>query len=73
MQGVRIDPWRIERVSRWMTLVKRSFLWANGALGVRGFGAWLPKHSPQAHAVFRAGLFSEIKPGITDMVQLPTR
>jgi len=47
------------------------FFVGNGRLGVRGFGAWARKRSPQAHAVFRAGLFSEIKPGITDMVQLP--
>ena len=38
---------------------------------MRGFGAWAVKRTPQAHAVFRAGLFSELKPGITDMVQLP--
>ena len=47
------------------------FFTGNGRLGVRGFGAWQRKSTPQAHAIFKSGLFSEIKPGITDMVQLP--
>jgi len=71
MQDVRIDPWQIERVSPVDDFSETIFFVGNGNLGVRGFGAWAPKRTPQAHAVFRAGLFSEIKPGITDMVQLP--
>ncbi len=71
MQAVRIDPWKIERVSPIDDFSETIFFVGNGTLGVRGFGAWAGKRSPQAHAVFRAGLFSEIKPGITDMVQLP--
>lgn len=71
MQDVRIDPWRIERTSPVDDFSETVFFVGNGALGVRGFGAWSVKRMPQAHAVFRAGLFSEIKPGITDMVQLP--
>jgi len=71
VQDVRIDPWRIERTSPVDDFSETIFFVGNGALGVRGFGAWTAKRMPQAHAVFRAGLFSEIKPGITDMVQLP--
>lgn len=71
MQDVKIDPWRIERTSPVDDFSETVFFVGNGALGVRGFGAWEAKRMPQAHAVFRAGLFSEIKPGITDMVQLP--
>jgi len=43
----------------------------NGELGVRGFCTQYLKDKPEAHGIFRAGLFEEIKPGITDMVQLP--
>ncbi len=71
MQTVKIDPWKIGRVSPVDDFSETIFFIGNGTLGVRGFGAWEAKRSPQAHAVFRAGLFSEIKPGITDMVQLP--
>ncbi len=71
MQQVRIEPWRITRVSPVDDFSETVFFTGNGMLGVRGFGAWAGKKTPQAHAVFRAGLFSELKPGITDMVQLP--
>lgn len=71
MQAVTIHPWEIERVSPVDDFSEAIFFVGNGTLGVRGFGAWERKRSPQAHAIFRAGLFSEIKPGITDMVQLP--
>jgi len=30
-----------------------------------------PKTRLQDHALFRAGFFEPVKPGITDMVQLP--
>ncbi len=71
MKHVSIDPWIIGRVSPVDDFSEAVFFIGNGTLGVRGFGAWEGKRSPQAHGVFRAGLFSEIKPGITDMVQLP--
>ena len=71
MQTVTINPWKIERVSPVDDFSEAIFFVGNGTLGVRGFGAWESKRSPQAHAIFRAGLFSEIKSGITDMVQLP--
>ncbi len=71
MQQVHIEPWRISRVSPVDDFSETVFFTGNGVLGVRGYGAWAGKKTPQAHAVFRAGLFSELKPGITDMVQLP--
>lgn len=71
MNHVSIDPWVIRRVSPADDFSEAVFFTGNGMLGVRGFGAWEGKRSPQAHGIFRAGLFSEIKPGITDMVQLP--
>ena len=71
MHDVTIQPWRITRTSAVDAFSETIFSIGNGTLGVRGYGAWAVKPSPQAHAVFRAGLFSYIKPGITDMVQLP--
>lgn len=71
MQDMRIDPWRVSRAGTVDDFCETVFFTGNGRLGVRGFGAWERKNSPQAHAIFKSGLFSEIKPGITDMVQLP--
>lgn len=71
MQHVSIEPWQVSRVSPVDDFSETVFFTGNGSLGVRGYGAWATKRTPQAHAVFRAGLFSELKPGITDMVQLP--
>lgn len=71
MQDVTIEPWRISRTSPLDDFSETVFFTGNGMLGVRGYGAFARKPTPQAHAVFRAGLFSEIRPGITDMVQLP--
>ncbi|HPR77751.1 MAG TPA: hypothetical protein PLR69_04040, partial [Candidatus Limiplasma sp.] len=71
MQETRIEPWRMSRTGTVDDFCETVFFTGNGRLGVRGFGAWERKSTQQAHAIFRSGLFSEIKPGITDMVQLP--
>ncbi|MEA5014912.1 MAG: hypothetical protein VB099_10160 [Candidatus Limiplasma sp.] len=71
MNGVEIKPWRIARTSVVDDFSETVFFLGNGRLGVRGFGGFGSKEAPQEHAVFRAGFFSAIKPGITDMVQLP--
>ncbi len=56
---------------RWDDFCESVFFTGNGRIGVRGFGAWARKASAQEHAIFRAGLFAELREGITDMVQLP--
>lgn len=66
-----IAPWRARYEGACDDFCESVFFTGNGALGVRGFPAWRRKTHPQQHAVFRAGLFTEIKPGVTDMVQLP--
>ncbi len=71
MSDVQITPWRISRLSRVDDFSESVFFVGSGTLGVRGFGAWERKKSPKDHAIFRAGLFSLLKPGLTDMVQLP--
>lgn len=69
--NVVIHPWCIERYSEIDDLSESVFFTGNGYIGLRGFAGWQCKKSPRDHAVFRAGLFSAIRPGITDMVQLP--
>ncbi len=71
MRQVTIKPWRIARASGVDDFCESVFFTGNGRIGVRGFGAWARKASAQAHAIFRAGLFAELREGITDMVQLP--
>lgn len=71
MSNVTIKPWQITHLSPVNDYCQTIFSVGNGRLGIRGFGAWSSKTSLQDHAVFRAGLFSSIKSGITDMVQLP--
>ncbi len=71
MRHVTIEPWRIARVSGVDDFCESVFFTGNGRIGIRGFGAWARKASAQEHAIFRAGLFDELREGITDMVQLP--
>ena len=71
MREIEIEPWSVRATSAVDDYCESVFFLGNGQLGVRGFGAWARKDAPQAHAIFKAGLFSRIKPGITDMVQLP--
>lgn len=71
MTKVNIFPWTISRESETDAFSQSVFCLGNGYLGVRGFGGWETKTNPQEHGIFRAGLFDFIRPGITDMVQLP--
>ena len=40
--------------------------------GVRGYAAGDPQPRPVRQGLFLAGMFDEIKPGITDFIHLPT-
>lgn len=48
------------------------FFLGNGRLGIRGYSSSEPDHRPIQKGVYLAGIFGEIKPGITDFVNLPT-
>lgn len=48
------------------------FFTGNGRLGVRGYAAGDPRPRPVQQGMFLAGMFDEIKPGITDFIHLPT-
>ena len=71
MTRIEIHPWRIETIGPVTDFTESVFAIGNGWLGARGFSTQVPKASPQDHALFRAGFFEPVKPGITDMVQLP--
>lgn len=43
-----------------------------GRMGARGYPAFRPRPRPVDTGLFIAGMFDEIKPGITDFVNLPT-
>lgn len=71
MTETTVRDWRIDTFSDLNDFCESVFFTGNGRLGLRGFAGWKAKTDPQEHAIFRAGLFSHIKTGITDMVQLP--
>ena len=71
MSDVRVAPWRISRDAPVDGYSESLFALGNGYLGVRGFSLQEPKRRACDHGIFRAGLFEPIRPGITDMVQLP--
>ena len=66
-----IHPWRIDLEGPVTDFSESIFAIGNGYLGVRGYSLQTPKAKPQEHAMFRAGYYEPVKPGITDMVQLP--
>lgn len=71
MSDVRIKPWRISLDGPVSDYSESLFALGNGNLGMRGFSLQTPKRRSYEHAVFRAGFFEPIRPGVTDMVQLP--
>lgn len=48
------------------------FFTGNGRMGLRGYVAGEPDSRPSERGLFVAGMFAELKPGITDFVNLPT-
>ena len=48
------------------------FFAGNGRMGVRGYLSLEDKERKTAKGLYMAGIFGEIKPGITDLVNLPT-
>ena len=71
MNELHIQPWRITAQGAVTEFTQSIFSIGNGFLGLRGFSLQQPKGLLHDHAMFRAGLYEYIKPGITDLVQLP--
>lgn len=69
-----LNPWSIScKAPGWVDDFYESiFFMGNGRLGIRGYVSSEPAHRPVQKGVYLAGIFGEIKPGITDFVNLPT-
>ena len=71
---LQLTPWVIsQKGSGWIDEFCESiFFIGNGRMGIRGYVSSEPAHRPIQKGVYLAGIFGEIKPGITDFVNLPT-
>lgn len=69
-----LTPWSVScRGKLWADDFYESiFFLGNGRMGVRGYVSGEPEDRPVQKGVYVAGIFGEIKPGITDFVNLPT-
>lgn len=71
---LHLTPWTVScKAPGWADEFFESiFFIGNGRMGVRGYLSSEPDHRPIQKGVYLAGIFGEIKPGITDFVNLPT-
>ena len=71
---LQLNPWVIsQKGPGWVDdFCESIFFLGNGRMGVRGYASVEPDHRPIQKGVYLAGIFGEIKPGITDFVNLPT-
>lgn len=69
-----LEPWHIKQSSdNWIDdYAETIFFLGNGRMGCRGYVPFEPDTRPIQQGLFLAGTFGEIKPGITDFVNLPT-
>jgi len=69
-----LEPWHIKmRSNDWVDdYAETIFFLGNGRIGCRGYIPFEPENRPIQQGLFLAGTFGEIKPGITDFVNLPT-
>lgn len=71
---LKLAPWEVScKGSGWADDFYESiFFLGNGRFGIRGYVSSEPDRRPIQKGVYLAGIFGEIKPGITDFVNLPT-
>ena len=71
---LHLTPWTVSHKGPgWVDEFCESiFFLGNGRLGIRGYVSSEPSRRPIQKGVYLAGIFGEIKPGITDFVNLPT-
>ena len=71
---LQLTPWIIsQKGPGWVDEFCESiFFIGNGRMGIRGYVSSEPAHRPIQKGAYLAGIFGEIKPGITDFVNLPT-
>ena len=71
---LQLSPWSVSGTgNRWDDAFFESiFFLGNGRMGIRGYLPMEPEDRPVQKGVYLAGIFGEIKPGITDFVNLTT-
>lgn len=71
---LQLTPWVISsRNPGWVDdFCESIFFIGNGRIGIRGYASSESVHRPSQKGVYLSGIFGEIKPGITDIVNLPT-
>lgn len=71
---LNLQPWSVScKGQGWAEDFYESiFFLGNGRLGIRGYASSEPDPRPVQRGLYLAGIFGEIKPGITDFVHLPT-
>ena len=71
---LQLTPWTVScKGSNWADEFYESiFFIGNGRIGVRGYVPAEPSLRPIQKGIYLSGIFGEIKPGITDFVNLPT-
>lgn len=72
-EDVHLEGWRIRAEGPFQDdFLESVFFCGGGRMGVRGYAAGDPCPRPVQQGLFLAGMFDEIKPGITDIIHLPT-
>ncbi len=71
---IQLSNWEISAESTSLddNFLESIFFIGNGRMGARGYSTFAPKPHPVQMGLFVAGIFDEIKQGITDFVNLPT-
>lgn len=71
---LQLSPWSVSGTGNgWDDdFFESIFFLGNGRMGIRGYLPMEPECRPIQKGVYLAGIFGEIKPGITDFVNLPT-
>lgn len=72
-EDVRMEDWRIWADGPFRDdFLESIFFCGGGRMGVRGYAAGTPDPQPVRQGLFLAGMFDEIKSGVTDIIHLPT-
>lgn len=69
-----MSPWEIRHIGTdpYDDFLESVFFLGNGRMGIRGYLPFVCRERPIKAGLYVAGIFGEIRPGITDIVNLPT-
>ncbi len=71
---VKLEKWSVSAENRGWTddFLESVFFTGNGRMGARGYLSLTPDAPPEKTGLYIAGIFGQLKAGITDFVNLPT-